>query len=318
MGVARRAAAGAAALLGAIVVLATEPALALERMTARGIVLRAGPAAPPSYVEPEPDGALRVQGATFRVTYKGFKPAARAALERALAIWSRRINSPVPITLEAEFAPASTGLLASAGPSFIFRDFEGAPDASTWYVDALANRLAGEQIEPDTPDIVASFNSLQDWHYGSGPVPAGKYDFTTVALHEIGHGLGLLSLATVAGGKGQVRLFGYPSAYDRFVENEAGRSLVRDFETRSKPLAAQLQGGNLFFDSPQALAANDNVRPRLYAPRPFDGGSSISHLDEATYPAGDVNSLMTPALGRGETIHRAGPISLAILRTIGW
>jgi hypothetical protein len=149
-------------LLGAIVVLATEPALALERMTARGIVLRAGPAGPPSYVEPEPDGALRVQGATFRVTYKGFKPAARAALERALAIWSRRINSPVPITLEAEFAPASTGLLASAGPSFIFRDFEGAPDASTWYVDALANRLAGEQIEPGTPDIVASFNSLQD------------------------------------------------------------------------------------------------------------------------------------------------------------
>jgi hypothetical protein len=316
MGVARHA---AAAWLVVLAALAAEPALGLERRTASHVILRAGPAAPPTFVEPEPEGALRAQGAMFQVAYKGFRPAARAAaLERALAIWARRIGSPVPITIEARFAPAAAGLLASAGPNFIWRDFEGAPDRSTWYADALANRLAGRQMEPGEPDIVASFNSIQDWHFGSGPVPAGKYDFTSVALHEIGHGLGFLGLASVTRGMGQVRLFGYPSAYDRFVENEAGRSLVRDFATKTKPLGAQLQGGNLFFDSALVRAANDDARPRLYAPNPFDPGSSHSHLDEAAYPPGEPDSLMTPALGRGETIHRAGPIALAILATIGW
>lgn len=320
MGVARRAVAGLAASLLGLMTLAAEPARAVERTTVARAMLKAGPAGPPSHLAPEADGLApqRAQAASFEVTYRGFSAAARAAFERALAVWSRRLDSPVPITVLAVAERVPAGFLALAGPAFIWRDFEGAPDPSTWYADALANKLAGEQLDPDTPDIVASFDLRSDWHFGSGPAPAGKYDFTTVCLHEIGHGLGFLSFADILGGKGLVRIFGHPGAYDRFVENAAGQSLVRDFRTRSRQLAGQLQGGSLFFDSSIARSASGGDPPRLHAPRPFQPASSISHLDEAAYPAGNPDSLMTPALGRGETIRRTGPIALAVLRTIGW
>ncbi|MBK5289837.1 MAG: hypothetical protein JJE46_15350, partial [Acidimicrobiia bacterium] len=45
---------------------------------------------------------------------------------------------------------------------------------------------------------------------------------------------------------------------------------------------------------------------------------SYSHLDESTYPAGDVNSLMTPAIGANEVIHSPGPIALGIFADTGW
>jgi hypothetical protein len=47
-------------------------------------------------------------------------------------------------------------------------------------------------------------------------------------------------------------------------------------------------------------------------------GSSYSHLDEATYPAGNANSLMTPQLSSAEAIHSPGPITQALFKSIGW
>jgi hypothetical protein len=42
------------------------------------------------------------------------------------------------------------------------------------------------------------------------------------------------------------------------------------------------------------------------------------HLDEFTYPPGDVNAFMTPFLGWAEPIHNPGPIVLGVLTDIGW
>ncbi len=50
----------------------------------------------------------------------------------------------------------------------------------------------------------------------------------------------------------------------------------------------------------------------------FQIGSSYVHLDENTYPAGDLNSLMTPTLGFAEVIHTPGPITLGTLTDMGW
>ena len=60
------------------------------------------------------------------------------------------------------------------------------------------------------------------------------------------------------------------------------------------------------------------TRFKIFAPAVFQGGSSYSHLNEATFPAGNVNSLMTPAIGRGETILNPGPATLAIFKQMGW
>jgi hypothetical protein len=56
----------------------------------------------------------------------------------------------------------------------------------------------------------------------------------------------------------------------------------------------------------------------LYAPSDWKEISSIVHLDENKYPRGNVNSLMTPSLLEGEAIHNPGPVTLGILKDMGW
>ena len=49
-------------------------------------------------------------------------------------------------------------------------------------------------------DIITSFNShaAVDWYFGTdGNTPSRRRDFVSVVLHEIGHGLGFISFATV-------------------------------------------------------------------------------------------------------------------------
>lgn len=306
----------------ALSALATLPAAAMERGPAASRTLRAGPPGRLSFVRPEPvppGAAPKAAAATFRVTYRGFTAAARAAFQRAVDLWAQRIDSPVTITVSANFQPLGAGVLGSAGPGTVLRDFPGAPRPRTWYVEALANKLAGEQLDPSLPDIFADFNSsFSNWHYGSGPAPSGKFDFTTVVLHELGHGLGFLGAGEVSGSRGTVRLVGFPIIYDRYTETGDNRSLLDDFPDDSAALARQLRGNRLFFDSPRVRAVNRNYRARLYAPASFDPGSSYSHLDETQYGKGDPNSLMTPFLSPGETIRKPGPITLAIFDTFGW
>ena len=261
--------------------------------------------------------AVTAAGATFTVTYTGFTPAARRAFQRAVDVWAGVLHSDVPITVQASFEPLGSGVLGSAGASGLARNFTGAPKRDTWYVDALANRWAGRQLD-SSPDVVARFNSgFRNWHYGSAAAPAGTYDFTSVVLHELGHGLGFLGAGRVASGVGSVRSSGMPTAYDRFTENYDAKALLA-FADRSAALRTQLTGGRIYFDSPAVRDANGSRRARLFAPSSWQAGSSYAHLDEGTYPAGSANSLMTPVLRDGETVRVPGPIAAAISRSIGW
>ena len=266
---------------------------------------------------------ITIAAATFQVTYTGFSAAARTAFQRAVNLWAPLINSPVPITIAASFEPLGAGVLGSAGPNFLWRDFTGAPRASTWYADAIANKRFGSQLDP-SPDIVARFSSsFPNWHFGAAAAPAGKYDFTSVVMHEIGHGLGFLGAGRVSGGLGSVRanFQGQPKLpiiYDRFTETGAGVLLLTGFPDNSTTLAAKLQSNNLFFDSTRVRNANNNQAAKIYAPATFQPGSSYSHLDETKYPAGNANSLMTPALGQAETIRSPGAITRAIFLDLGW
>ena len=73
----------------------------------------------------------------------------------------------------------------------------------------------------------------------------------------------------------------------------------------------------LFADD-MAADFNQNTFPKLYAPRTFDNGSSISHLDENTFRTGSESALMSPRLSFQEAVHDPGSVSLAILQAIGW
>jgi hypothetical protein len=261
------------------------------------------------------------QTATIQVTYHDFTPQAQAAFDYAAKIWSSLIVAAVPITIDAYYKPLAPRVIAQVDTLLDRRNFPGA-QPNTWYTAALANQFAGQDLYPDYPDMASTLSSNVNWYFGTdGKTPANQYDLVTVALHELLHGLGTIGLMQYSNGRGS---WGYdtgsPAIYDRFIENGSGQSLIDTnvFPNPSFALGDQLTSDDLFFDGANAVGANCGNRPKLYAPSIWEDGSSIYHLDENTYPQGNPNSLNTPFLNAGESIHDPGPITLGILRDEGW
>ena len=291
----------------------------------RTVTLRAGSAITPSYVRPMPVPRDAVPRATITVTYSGFTPQAQAAFQFAVDIWASQIISPVPILIDAQFVPLGPGVLGAAGPwDYVYCTSSCAPAvANTWYPVALANKLVAADTLPGEPDIIAQFSStFPSYYFGTnGAPPGGLYDFVSVVLHELGHGLGFSGLMQYSGGVGSWGFgSGLPSIYDRFTINGSGQSLINTslFPNPSVALGAQLTSNNIYFDGPNTRPANGGLAGPLYAPATWAGGSSYSHWNEASFPPGHPNSLMTPFLNSAEAVHDPGNLTRAMFRDMGW
>jgi FG-GAP-like repeat len=288
-----------------------------------------------TFVSPPPQlvtgDALRLAASTVSVTYVGFGPypQAQAAFQAAVDIWSGLVTSSVPIKIRAEFKVLGAGVLGSAGAPYVWRDFAGAPRASTWYGDPLADALrAADNYPAGTADINANFNSaFTNWYFGTdGAAPAGKYDFMSVVLHELGHGLGFAGAASVVSGSGTIGTSGVPTIFDRFTVTETGAPML-GFVSPSVALGTQLtraynaaapRGPGVYWSGARGVASNAGLTPRHYTPATWAGGSSYSHLDDAVFLPGNQNSLMTHALQAAEAIHHPGPIALGMFADMGW
>ncbi len=133
------------------------------------------------------------------------------AFAHAAKIWSARLDSNVPIRIRAQFTALGPGVLGSAGPISVARDFPNAPLAATWYHIALANKLAGVDLLPASDDINANFSTNFNFYLGLDNNHGALNDLVTVLLHEFAHGLGFSQLASLTTGA----LFsGFPDHYN--------------------------------------------------------------------------------------------------------
>src|SRR3954470_20804877 len=112
------------------------------------------------------------------------------AFTHAASIWSARLDTAVPIRIRAQFTPLGTNVLGSAGPVGVVRDFPNAPLSGTWYHVALANKLAGFDLNPTGDDINANFSTLFNFYLGLDANHGAQNDLVAVLLHEFAHGLG--------------------------------------------------------------------------------------------------------------------------------
>jgi hypothetical protein len=265
---------------------------------------------------------------TFIVNYSGFTPEAQAAFQFAVDIWSMSIESTQPITISANFEPLDPGVLGQAGAVSVHTSNSPGAVPNVFYPKALAEKLDDVQINPDpfggSVDISASFSSTFNWYYGtdSNP-PGGQFDFVSVVLHELGHGLGLgTSFRTTDGVTGGIREPNnmIPTVYDLAMENGSGESLLDTaiFTDPSTAIHSQLTGNNLFNNATISKGQNGGVIPKVYAPSTFQGGSSYSHWDSETFPITNENTLMTPSIGPGVAVHNPGPITLGLFEDMGW
>lgn len=257
----------------------------------------------------------RTKTATFQVNYNGFTPQAQAAFQYAVDIWSTLITSSQTITIDAYWQPLGSGILGGAIYTSAFTNFDGAQKLNVFYPVALAEKMAGKNLNGNNSEIFTQFSSSTNWHLDpNSPPPPNTFDLITVVLHEIGHGLGFSGSFKILSSNGQgevgVQTTGVPIIYDVPIENGSNINLIEGFASPSGALAGQLTSENLFFDTPNSANA------RLFAPAAFSSGSSISHLDENTFN-NTSNALMTPQIAPQEKIHSPG-IVLDMLKDMGW
>jgi len=236
--------------------------------------------------------------------------------QKAAATWGTAIESNVPIVIQASFDPlscnASSALLGAAGAVYIVHDFSGAPEPGTWYNAALANAIAGVDLDPTTDDIGATFNSDidnnnnclsgTDWYLGYDHNHGSDIDLLAVLLHEFAHGLGFQGFANLSTGR---FVDNVPDIYSRFtLDNSVG--LHWDQMTNNQRKTSATNTGNVVWDGPAVLAGATGFltggtdpagHARLFAPNPIQSGSSISHFDTAASPNLLMEPYITPNLG---------------------
>ena len=248
----------------------------------------------------------------FTITYNSFPNWARAEVQAALDTWAENFKSSVDIAVNATWGRnANSNVLGSARPGSYFAGFIGAPDSTLWYPSALANALANKDLDRDNPEIIIQVNSTANWNERGDDNPrSNEYDLQSVILHEVAHGLGFLSVDVYD------NFFGYgsidqPTPFDAYIQTPDGRRLA-DIPTPSLELGKTLTAP-LYWIGENGKRANGGEKIKMYTPVIYEAGSSVSHLDEATYSKSGPDAVMTPNLDAGEVFHQPGPLLLAMM-----
>ena len=177
------------------------------------------------------------------------------AFQHAADIWGARLDSNVPIRIRAQFVPLGAGVLGSAGPVSVVRDFANAPLAATWYHVALANKLAGVDLIPANDDINANFSTNFNFYLGLDNNHGAQPDLVAVLLHEFAHGLGFSQFSNLNNGA----LFsGFPDAYNsKLLDLTTG--LHWNQMTNAQRVASATSFGRVVWDGSFVTAGVPNV-----------------------------------------------------------
>ena len=239
----------------------------------------------------------------------------RRVVTAAAGIWSTALVVRVPIEVHVGTEAMSPGQLGAAGPTTAYWGRATFPRPDVLYPVALANQFAGTDLDPSSPDIDLVLSTAIAWDKATdGTVTPTGQSMLSVAIHELGHGLGLTSWVRPSGLGWTVNyLVGGTTAalaYDRLVSTTTGTPITSVLDS----LLGTLIASPLQWTGTHARSANGGTPPRLYSPTAFQPGSSVGHLDEATYRS----HVMTPFLGRGEVHTSIDALTRGFLTDIGW
>lgn len=186
--------------------------------------------------------------------------------------------------------------------------------ATAWSLPEYVWRAGGDFTRPagyyaDTTIVYDADAAGFGWNFGTGKPGALQVDFRSVITHEIGHSLGFGGAYDSAT---DTWWFGGVTAWDANLRDSAGNQPAPD--STGTPGDFNQLDNPVYFVGANAVAANGGNPVPIYAPPTFSDGSSLSHLDEATYP----NSLMSPFIGLGETVREPSSIEWAMMSDMGW
>lgn len=272
--------------------------------------------------------------------------ARRKALEHALNLVASKLGGSVAVRVDVGFeAPDTTSsdsiTLANAAPCLI--GSSELPRRETLYPSALAKSLDARISRFCTDwDIRIRFNNTAPFYYGfdeiSGNGRSTRFEFVSVVMHEVFHGLGFFenvgedgSWESVDGAdsSGNPITVRQPSLFDEQLYSEADQNFFHELSD-SQRAAAITSGDGLSWDGRTVEATGrrscsygrlvgesktagkaSSGRPLLHAPPDYQSGSSISHFHVSVTPD-DILEPMFPVLTRDMTL------ALALLKDMGW
>ncbi|HRQ63273.1 MAG TPA: hypothetical protein PKZ76_00155 [Xanthomonadaceae bacterium] len=144
----------------------------------------------------------------------------QVVLKAALDVWGSRLDSNVPIRVQARFHDFGcgdgdeVGTVGTGGPTLVVSNFSQAPQADTNYPVALATALAGQRFGGAAAELSIRLHSRIDeelclqgipegFWYGldMDTAPAlGTFSFYALVVHELAHGLGFAAMVNMSTG----------------------------------------------------------------------------------------------------------------------
>jgi hypothetical protein len=155
--------------------------------------------------------------------------------------------------------------------------------------------------------------ATKGWNFGAGLPTGTQIDFRSVITHEIGHALGFASTYTSTGPTADTWWAGGITAWDSHLIDSAGnRPAVGSTGT---PGNFNQLDNPVYFDGTYAVSANGGNAVPIYAPDPFEPGSSLTHLDDS---GGFTTALMSHSIGSAQYARSPNAVEWAIMRDLGW
>ncbi len=238
-------------------------------------------------------------------------PDRRAVAESVLTYINDVLKENTGAAIDVVFEESQTdggGYLAAAGTLFIAEPgFQGG--------FALEHIVLGEDPSLAYYDIYCTFDFGYDWYTGDATPGFGQFDLYSVLLHEMTHGLGFLSISNQNGES--VVGDGAFSFYDRLIEtgnsNDSWDNDTAEFIGSTDWLTGQ--DGGLVLNGVNA-AALFGALPPLYAPSPWQGGSSLSHWDTGGKITG--GAVMEPSIAPRQVRRTYASVDLGALADLGY
>ena len=248
-------------------------------------------------------------------------------LQAAANAWGEVLQSSVSVNVSVQFldlfCTANQAVLGSAGAVNYTYNFPNAPVPTTLYPMALANALAGQDLDPNNPDIIVQLNrnlgaancfAGSGWYLGLDGDAEVNVDLYSTVLHELAHGLGIGTTVDLSTG---AKFAGFGDAYMLYLEDHSLGQLWPNMSNAQRMASATDDGDlhwvgtNVGSLSSHLTAGADGSHVLMYAPTTLSAGSSVTHFDTSLTP----DDLMEPF---HTGTNMPSTLSTALLADLGW
>lgn len=247
---------------------------------------------------------------------------ARIPVQNSVRKWADVFDSSVRIRICFKWSSlgqltlgATSSLFVAAGEAFD----KLIPD--TLYSPALASALQGVDVLPSSSfHLSMTLNAKISWHVDENTrAPAKKFDLATTVLHELTHGL-FFTGTIKADSETKKASFtnSFAGRFDQFMKvGSVGVGVARTCKNQSELYRA--------VTNPSLRFVSGSTEFGLYAPRVFEPGSSMYHLNNETLKSdceknnirpNDCSDLMTHQLEDGYTQRVIAETTLRIYRAL--